>query len=283
MPTYHQRLAEQKRTAIVDAATALFLESGYDKTSLARIADAAEVSKATLFKQFPTKAELFDAIVTDYWRTEDGALTPPPGDPAAGLTVLGNRYVALLTRPGMVALFRIVIAEAPRFPELGQTQEVSKATLFKQFPTKAELFDAIVTDYWRTEDGALTPPPGDPAAGLTVLGNRYVALLTRPGMVALFRIVIAEAPRFPELGQTQFKLGKQPFFDAVRDYLAAESQAGTLVVDDPVSAATQFLGMISNFAFWPRMLLVNWAPTEKAMAKSVDEAVRTVLARYAKV
>ncbi|HEX7301287.1 TetR/AcrR family transcriptional regulator [Lentzea sp.] len=199
MPTYHQRLAEQKRTAIVDAATALFLESGYDKTSLARIADAAGVSKATLFKQFPTKAELFDAIVTDYWRTEEGALTPPPGDPGAGLTALGNRYVALLTRPGMVALFRIVIAEAPRFPELGQTQ---------------------------------------------------------------------------------FRLGKQPFFDAVRDYLAAEHEAGTLAVPDPVSAATQFLGMVSNFAFWPRMLLVNWAPTEKAMARAVDEAVETVLARY---
>ncbi|MGZ3145889.1 TetR/AcrR family transcriptional regulator [Lentzea chajnantorensis] len=200
MSTYHQRMAEQKRAAIVDAATALFLESGYDKTSLARIADAAGVSKATLFKQFPTKAELFDAIVTDYWQSDDGALTPPPGDPAAGLTALGNRYVALLTRPGMVALFRIVIAEAPRFPELGQTQ---------------------------------------------------------------------------------FRLGKQPFFDAVRDYLAAESGAGTLTVPDPVLAATQFLGMISNFAFWPRMLLVNWAPTAKAMAHSVDEAVRTVLARYA--
>ncbi|MDX3659929.1 TetR/AcrR family transcriptional regulator [Streptomyces sp. ID05-26A] len=199
MPTYHERMAEQKRTAIVDAATGLFLESGYDKTSLARIADAAGVSKATLFKQFPTKAELFDAIVTDYWRTDEGALTPKPGDPRKGLTALGNRYVALLTRPGMVALFRIVIAEAPRFPELGQTQ---------------------------------------------------------------------------------FKLGKQPFFDAVRDYLAAEHEAGTLSVEDPILTATQFLGMISNFAFWPRMLLVNWAPTEKAVAHSVDEAVQTVLARH---
>ncbi|MCG8927282.1 TetR/AcrR family transcriptional regulator [Lentzea sp. CC55] len=200
MPTYHERMAEQKRTAIVDAATGLFLESGYDKTSLARIAEAAGVSKATLFKQFPTKAELFDAIVTEYWRTEEGALTPEPGDPVKGLTALGNRYVALLTRPGMADLFRIVIAEAPRFPELGQTQ---------------------------------------------------------------------------------FKLGKLPFFDAVRDYLAAEARAGTLDLDDPVQAATQFLGMISNFAFWPRMLLVNWAPTEKALASSVDEAVRTLLARHA--
>ncbi|MFD5828268.1 TetR/AcrR family transcriptional regulator [Lentzea sp. NPDC060358] len=200
MSTYHQQLARQKRAAIVDAATALFLESGYDGTSLARIADAAGVSKATLFKQFPTKAELFDAIVTDYWR--------------AG-------------------------------------------------------------------DGAVTPPEGKPAEGLAALGHRYVALLTRPGMVALFRIVIAEAPRFPELGRTQFRLGKMPFFESVRDYLAAEHEAGTVVVPDPVLTASQFLGMISDFAFWPRMLLVDWAPTAQAMANAVDEAVETVLARHA--
>jgi AcrR family transcriptional regulator len=36
--TYHQRVAQEKRALIVTAATALFLELGYDRTSLARIA-----------------------------------------------------------------------------------------------------------------------------------------------------------------------------------------------------------------------------------------------------
>ena len=63
--TYHQRIAQEKRELILTAATALFLELGYDRTSLARIAERAGVSRATLFKQFPSKAALFDAIVTD--------------------------------------------------------------------------------------------------------------------------------------------------------------------------------------------------------------------------
>ncbi|WP_113699879.1 TetR/AcrR family transcriptional regulator [Nonomuraea lactucae] len=198
--TYHRRLAEQKRTAIIEAATRLFMDSGYDGTSLAKIAEEADVSKATLFKQFPTKAALFDAIVTEYWKVED--------------------------------------------------------------------------------ERDVTPDSGDLRAGLTTIGNRYVALLTRPGMVALFRIVIAEAPRFPELGQTQFKLGKEPFFDAVRRYLQAEREAGTVRLDDPETAATQFLGMIANYVFWPRMLVMTWSPSAAAMARSVDEAVLTMEARY---
>ena len=202
LSTYHRAVAERKREAITAAATELFLQSGYAQTSLARIAEAAEVSKATLFKQFPTKAALFDAIVTEYWRPDEAG-------------------------------------------------------------------------------GGSVPPAGDLAAGLRALGTRYVAVLTRPRMVALFRIVIAEAPRFPELGKTQFALGKQPFFDSVRRYLETERDAGTITVAEPVLAAAQFLGMIADFVFWPRMLLVDWAPTSAAMAHAVDEAVLTMRARYA--
>ncbi|MGW1465863.1 TetR/AcrR family transcriptional regulator [Streptomyces sp. NPDC001493] len=198
---YHQRVAEQKRAAILRAATRLFLDSGYDRTSLAKIAQAAEVSKATLFKQFPTKAALFDAIVTASWQAGDG-----------------------------------------------------------------------------DED---SPPPGDPRAGLTLIGRRYVDLLTRPDMADLFRIVIAELPRFPELGELQFSRGKLPYFDSVRRYLEAEREAGTVVLDDAELAATQFLGMISNYVFWPRMLLPHWSPDDSAMERVVDEAVLMMDARYA--
>ncbi|MBM9620069.1 TetR/AcrR family transcriptional regulator [Streptomyces zhihengii] len=199
---YHQRVAGEKRAAILAAATRLFLESGYDRTSLARIAEAAGVSKATLFKQFPTKAVLFDAIVTASWRSGD-------------------------------------------------------------------------------EDEAAQPPAGDPRAGLTVIGRRYAALLARPGMADLFRIVIAELHRFPELAQTQFNRGKMPYFASVRRYLEAEREAGTVVLDDADLAATQFLGMISNYVFWPRMLLARWAPERSATDHVVDEAVLMMLARYA--
>ncbi len=198
---YHQRVHREKRLAILRAATDLFLELGYDGTSLAKVAKQAGVSTATLFKRFPTKAALFDAIVTEHWALEE--------------------------RPADV------------------------------------------------------PAPGDPRSGLTTIGRRYVELLTQSEMVALFRIVIAEAPSFPELSERHFSLGKMPFWDAVRAYLESESAAGTLQIADTELATTHFLGMIATFCFWPRMLLVDYAPSRSAMRREVDEAVETILARYA--
>lgn len=198
--TYHQRVAREKRALIVQAATDLFLELGYDRASLARIAENAEVSKATLFKQFPTKAALFDAIVTESW---------------AG------------------------------------------------------------------SDALDLPSAGNLAAGLTMIGHRYAALLTRPEMADLFRIVIAELPRFPELAKAQFSHGKMPYFESVQRYLLDETNAGTAQIADAELAATQFLGMISNFLFWPRLLVPGWTVKDVRAGEVVDEAVRTMVARYA--
>ena len=197
---YHRGIAEEKRAAILAAALTLFVERGYDGTSLARVAEAAAVSTATLFKRFPTKADLFEAIVRDFWRDEGGASAPPAS--------------------------------------------------------------------------------GEPVVGLRVLMHRYAALLRRDGMVGLHRMVVAEAPRFPELARIQFGLGKEPFFDEVRRYVEAERDRGTLRIDDPVMAVTQLQGMVSNFVLWPKLLLASWDPTPAEVAAAVDEAVRTFLARY---
>ncbi|PRY27320.1 TetR/AcrR family transcriptional regulator [Pseudosporangium ferrugineum] len=197
--TYHQRVAQEKRALIMAAATALFLELGYDRTSLLRIAERSGVSKATLFKQFPTKAALFDAIVTESWSTADDQ------DP---------------------------------------------------------------------------PPPGNLIEGLTTIGRRYADLLSRPRMTDLFRIVIAELPRFPELAQAQFSQGKMPYFESVRRYLSAEHTAGTARIDDVELAATQFLGMISNYIFWPSLLVPGWQVTTERVTQVVDEAAQTFAARY---
>ncbi|MFF3502388.1 TetR/AcrR family transcriptional regulator C-terminal domain-containing protein [Streptomyces sp. NPDC003247] len=100
-------------------------------------------------------------------------------------------------------------------------------------------------------------------------------------MADLFRIVIAELPRFPELAESQFNRGKMPYFESVRRYLEAERDVGTVVLDDPGPAATQFLGMISNCVFRPRRLLPHRAPDGPAVERVVDEAVLMMAARSA--
>lgn len=119
LSSYHREVAATNRGMILEAALRLFLEAGYDRTSLARVAEGAGVSKATLFKQFPTKAELFEATVLAAGGSPDAEpIELPTGDFRTGLVALGRAYAEVLTRPRMVALMRTVIAESPRFPEL---------------------------------------------------------------------------------------------------------------------------------------------------------------------
>lgn len=128
--SYHRDVAAMKRESILVAATPLFLENGYDRTSLAQIAQQAGVSRATLFKQFPTKAALFEAAVLAAGR----AAAPEPVDVDvaglhAGLVTLGRAYAQLLTRPEMEALMRTVIAESPGSPSCESSPSTSARCL----------------------------------------------------------------------------------------------------------------------------------------------------------
>lgn len=53
------------RQKILDAAVSVFSKSGYHKASMDEIANAAGVAKGTLYYNFPSKAELFKALVTE--------------------------------------------------------------------------------------------------------------------------------------------------------------------------------------------------------------------------
>lgn len=161
---------------------------------------------------------------------------------------------------------------------------VSTGTLFKHFPTKASLFGAIMARAWENDAGSapVSPPPGDPKAALTAIGQDYARLLSGPGVAALFRLVIAEAPRFPEIGRELYERGKAPYLTRIHQYLVGEVKAGTLLVaDEQLSrCAREFLGMINDQVFWPRFLVVDLLISEEEVAAVVASAVETFLARY---
>ncbi len=120
---YHEQLRQEKRSAAMKSAMELFLEQGYERTSLLQIAKRAGVSTSTLFKHFPTKTSLFEAIVGKYWELDEQyKYLPKPGKPRLGLRKIADDYACLLSRPEMGALFRVVVAEAAQMPELGQMQ-----------------------------------------------------------------------------------------------------------------------------------------------------------------
>src|SRR5215472_6598979 len=74
--TTPQRLTDRKRAAIVAAAIDEFLASGFDATSMDRIAARASVSKRTVYNHFPSKEALFASILCQLWDASATADAP---------------------------------------------------------------------------------------------------------------------------------------------------------------------------------------------------------------
>jgi TetR/AcrR family transcriptional repressor of mexJK operon len=109
---------------IVERATVLFLDSGFEAVSIDEIAARTGISKRTFYARFGGKSDLFTAVVIRFVETrialldEIGAKEGPVSD---CLEAVAGEFLRILTRPDAIALDRIVTAEVGRFPELGRT------------------------------------------------------------------------------------------------------------------------------------------------------------------
>lgn len=117
------------RAAVVDAARTLFLRNGYSRTTMEEIADAAGVTKRTLYNNYADKEALFTQIVLDvidFAETfADGlreglVLDVTSAKLRPALEDLGVRLALAITRREVIALRRLLIAEAREFPALAK-------------------------------------------------------------------------------------------------------------------------------------------------------------------
>jgi AcrR family transcriptional regulator len=107
--------------AIMRAAKTLFLEHGFGAVSMDQVAKLAGVSKATVYAHFTSKEKLFAEMVfracTSDWNGEIAPLMPD-SDIRARLEGILRMVVDHLLSPEALSVYRIIVAEGPRFPEL---------------------------------------------------------------------------------------------------------------------------------------------------------------------
>ena len=120
-PTIEQ--SAQLTDRIVEIATSLFLQTGFEATSLDSIANATNISKRTLYARFSSKSELFESVVVRF--VEERAeklelITVSPGTVRERLEKLGSEILRVATDDLAIALDRLVTGEVQRFPELGR-------------------------------------------------------------------------------------------------------------------------------------------------------------------
>lgn len=114
--------------------------------------------------------------------------------------------------------------------------QVARQTLYNHFHSKDALFGEVVRHSIQsvlvTLDG-----DGDVRATLLAFGDAYRARLLSPEGLAIFRTMVAEAPRFPELAKQFFRQGPYTTRKRLAKYLTQAMEAGKLRKDDPDFAA----------------------------------------------
>jgi TetR/AcrR family transcriptional regulator, mexJK operon transcriptional repressor len=120
--------AQQTRERLRAAAHQLFLQQGYQATSIdAILAEAGISSKETLYRHYPNKEALFVDVLSHLTMEQPGfseklAALPTPYDLPSlrqALLQLSNEILSMMCQPGYLPLVRMIIAESPRFPQLG--------------------------------------------------------------------------------------------------------------------------------------------------------------------
>jgi AcrR family transcriptional regulator len=113
---------DERRDTILKVAREVFFEQGYTAASMSTIAARLGGSKGTLYNYFKSKEELFEAQVRDLCGAAADRISElsDEGEPVEALTHLGEQYLQHLYSEETVQMFRILVAEAQRSPELAR-------------------------------------------------------------------------------------------------------------------------------------------------------------------
>ena len=114
--------AEARHGELLDAALDLFLEHGFELTTIEMIAARINMTKRTVYARYPDKASLFRAAVQ---RAIERQIVPQhvlegfeEGDLAETLASIARLRIGQVMTPNGLRLQRIINTESYRFPEI---------------------------------------------------------------------------------------------------------------------------------------------------------------------
>lgn len=153
----------------------------------------------------------------------------------------------------------------------------SKATLYKYFASKEDLFNAVM----QRKCAAVIGPLGeladgahDPEALLHAFGMVFLSRLCQPDAIDIHRTVHGEGQRFPEIARTFFACGPEAAYAILVPALGRFAAAGLIDCPDPRLAAEQFLAMVRGDVHMRVSSGLVPAPSQAEIARQVTHAVR---------
>ena len=121
--------ADARDVRLLDVATKLFMERGFDGTSIDAVAEAAGISKPTVYARYHDKRDLFAAVLRKRirdWLAPLSAAAESQANEAKSKSIkttlheLSRHMIAYTLAPEVAACQRILSAQAVQFPELAK-------------------------------------------------------------------------------------------------------------------------------------------------------------------
>jgi AcrR family transcriptional regulator len=160
---------------------------------------------------------------------------------------------------------------------------VSKGTLYNYFAGKKELFAAFVQReciqrlllVFDEIDGA------DPVQDtLLRIGHRLLDMLLSESGLLIYRMVVAEAQKFPELTEAFYEAGPRRAMVRMTALIADQVRAGRLTVDDPEFAAEQLFTLMQTRLVMKRRMGLLAQVSQVEIDRVVQEAVKLFMRGY---
>jgi len=217
------------------------------------------------------------------------ARTPagPPEDPHAGNRRARRLGSGPAIRQAAADLFLAQGYQGTSMEEIAAAARVSKQTIYTHFADKEALFADLVlgnvdrVDAFVASLAQAGPATEDVAARLRQVARAYLAIVIRPEVLQLRRLVIAEAGRFPELARTYYERVPQRVYDALAALFGQIGEQGRLRVADPTVAAQHFAWLLLGRPLDRAMFYgPDEVPAEAELARLADAAVAVFLAAY---
>lgn len=160
----------------------------------------------------------------------------------------------------------------------------SKTTLWSYFPSKQDLFAAVVDDLVKGHGRALEvelDPDGDVVESLRRMGEALMQTLHSPAIVEIQRLTIGEATRFPELARLFHERAPARGKARLRHYIEEAMARGKLRQGDPLHAGRQFAGMIQAGSVQLHLFGLIDTPAPDEIEREIDAALDLFMRAWA--
>lgn len=196
----------------------------------------------------------------------------------------GRKYDQVLD--GARTVFMSDGYEGASVDAIARAAGVSKATLYSYFADKRLLFMEVAKaecNQQMDEADSILMDESSPREVLCTAADRMLSFFLSSFGQSIFRMCVAEADRFPELGREFYETGPKLFRERMVTYLRGAVANGDLVIDDLSLAADQFSELCKATLFHELMFGIRTTATEAEKKRVIEGAVETFLARYGAV